>query len=187
MKRVALALLAGVALGAALARSVAPAVIPARPPVPPTPAAGPLDAAVGAREQDAGESHPTPTRHPGDEPGIPGAPPAASPAPARYSTYRDLSPFDEIDRAVGLAADQRPEVELLVVEREALMHATYADAALGGGDLEKGIDAVKAIYETYSERIRERLEPAQRVRYDAARREGRIGRPLFVFRYGDSQ
>lgn len=102
----------------------------------------------------------------------------------RYSPYRELSPIDEVDRAVALTDEQRPFVTALVTEREALMRASYADAVFDG-DVEAGVESVTRIYGQFDEKIRAALSPDQQVAYDAGRREGRIGAPLFVFRYGE--
>ena len=104
--------------------------------------------------------------------------------PSRFSSHREVGPFDEIDRAVGLDADQSAKVMALVIEREARMTESYAEAVSSGSDRAAAIDEVTRIYAAYEESIVAMLLADQRARYDVARRAGRIGAPLFVFRYG---
>jgi len=108
---------------------------------------------------------------------------AARPKP-RHSPHRRLSPLDEIDEAVALTPEQRPRIGSLVAEREAAMHAAYAEA-VGGGEAERGVDEVARIFAGFEGRIRELLAPEQVVRYDEGRRAGRVAAPVFVFRYGE--
>ncbi|MBI2932907.1 MAG: hypothetical protein HYY16_14775 [Planctomycetes bacterium] len=95
-------------------------------------------------------------------------------------------PLDEIDRAVNLTEDQRRHMAQLVEERETLMHAAYSEAVLTARDVERGVAQVGQIYTDFDAQILQTLNPDQQVRYTVARHEGRIGNPMFVFRYGGS-
>lgn len=103
----------------------------------------------------------------------------------RYSPFQELSPLDEIDRVVSLTPDQREAISALVRERDAAMKSAYAQVVLELQDAAAGADAVTGIYGEFDRRIREELSAPQQALYDAGRREGRIGAPMFVFRYGD--
>jgi hypothetical protein len=178
MKRRALAVagLAAVVAVAAIAQAQrATASTPARP---------------AARPADFGEiatpriEQLDPSENPGARPADPPVAAAIDPPPARFSTHREVGPFDEIDRAVGLEGEARAKVLTLVVEREARMTESYAEAVSSGGDRQAAIDDVRRIYAAYEAEIVATLTADQRARYDAARRAGRIGAPMFVFRYG---
>ena len=111
-------------------------------------------------------------------------PPAAPVKRERYSKYRDASPIDEIDFAVGLSDEERTIVAGLVIEREAQMHEAYAEIVADGRDRRDGINAVTEIYDLFHARIRAALRPDQQAKLDEGRRAGTIGKPMFIFVYG---
>jgi glutaredoxin-related protein len=85
---------------------------------------------------------------------------------------------------VTLSPEQRPAIEALVSERETLMTSACSDAVLERQDCASGAEEVRRIYLDFDNQIRRSLTPDQQALYDTARVEGRIGAPMFVFRYG---